>query len=552
MARTPILQSLKRRVADYRRAHAAGVPLHALREGDAAARSRAIVEGISRRTFLAGLGAATAAATLPSLAYARRDQPEIAIVGAGIAGLTCALNLADQGIAATVYEASGRIGGRMFSNRSGFWADGQVSEWCGELIDSGHKTIRHLARRFDLPLDDLLEAQPPGSEDTYYLAGAYYPKATADADFAAMVEALAADLDAAGYPTRFDAYTPQGQALDQMSVYDWIERRVPGGHGSPLGQLLDIAYAIEYGADTTDQSALNLLYLLGYQPEPKGLSIFGESDERFHMRGGNQRLPLAIAKHLGDNSMRLGWRLARISGTSGGRYRLSFEHDANVREVTADVVVLALPFAVLNGIDYAGAGFDARKVQAIQQLGRGRNGKLQLQFNHRVWAQKGPWPGVSNGSSYADTGFQSSWEVTRAQPGTAGIMNFYSGGVGIASMQTAQPFVRTPHPSVLADAQNVLQQAEPVFPGLSAQWNGKATQSLPHLSPFFGASYAYYRVGQYTTFGGYEGALQGGVYFCGEHTSMDFQGFMEGGAAEGKRVAGEIAKRVRGRAVSTG
>ena len=54
----------------------------------------------------------------------RRAPPRIAIVGAGIAGLTAALTLQDKGIAATVYEASPRVGGRMHSDRSGYWDDG--------------------------------------------------------------------------------------------------------------------------------------------------------------------------------------------------------------------------------------------------------------------------------------------------------------------------------------------------------------------------------------------------------------------------------------------
>ena len=52
--------------------------------------------------------------------------------------------------------------------------------------------------------------------------------------------------------------------------------------------------------------------------------------------------------------------------------------------------------------------------------------------------------------------------------------------------------------------------------------------------------YAYYRVGQYTAFGGYEGARQGGVLFAGDHTSQDFQGFMEGAATEGERAARDL------------
>jgi monoamine oxidase len=58
------------------------------------------------------------------------------------------------------------------------------------------------------------------------------------------------------------------------------------------------------------------------------------------------------------------------------------------------------------------------------------------------------------------------------------------------------------------------------------------------------ASYGYYRVGQYTKFASYEKSRQGHVYFCGEHTSIDFQGFMEGGASEGERTGKQIAKGI--------
>jgi monoamine oxidase len=465
-------------------------------------------------------------------------------VGAGIAGLTCALELADRGIDSTVHEASARLGGRMFSNRGGYWQSGQVTEWGGELIDTGHRTVRRLARRFGLALDDLLDAQPSGSADTYRFDGAYYPKVQADADFLAMLDALLADVDAAGYPTTFDSYTAEGFALDHLSVHAWIESRVPGGHGSPLGQLLDTAYAIEYGADSTDQSALNLLYLLGFQPNETELSIFGESDERFHVRGGNQRLPEAIADHLGPSAVRTGRRLVELRRTPGARYRLTFEGGGRTEEETADLVVLAIPFAVLAGVDTSRAGFDDLKRRAIAEQGRGHNGKLQLQFERRGWLGPGPWPGRANGSSYADTGYQASWEATRAQHGVPGILVLYSGGSVTEAMSTTTAFATARDAGVRLDARRGLEQIAPVFPGLD--WNGKATQSLPALSPFFRASYAYYRVGQYTAFGGYEKEPQGGVFFCGEHTSTDFQGFMEGGASEGVRAAREVARALRG------
>ena len=534
MARTPILRSLIQLRRDLDASRLTGIPLDELRDMRAQ-RWR----GFSRRQILGGVAAGAAVLALPRGLRAA-TQPTVAIVGGGIAGLTCALTLRDKGYASTVYEVSGRVGGRMFSNRSGYFAGGQVSEWCGELIDTGHHTVRNLAARFSLPLDDLLGAEPNKSTETYYFNGRYYAKTDADADFHNILGALRADVDGAGYPTLYNSFTPTGFALDQMSIYDWIETRVPGGHGAPLGQLLDTAYNIEYGADTRDQSALNLVYLLGFQPTATRLDIFGASDERFHIRGGNEQLPEAIASNLGPSTVKTGYRLVRLKQTSGSRYVLTFDRAGGTFETTVDFVVLAIPFATLADVDTAQAGFDALKKKAIAQLGRGHNGKLHLQFDTRGWLGSGPWPGIANGSSYSDTGYQASWEVSRAQAGTPGILVQYSGGSVTDAMRSTSAFATASDPRVVQDAERGLAQFAPVYPGLA--WNGKATQSLPHKSPFFNNSYSYWKVGQYTSFSGYEGVAQGGVYFCGEHTSQDFQGFMEGGASTGKATGTALIK----------
>ena len=540
MPRTPLLRSLRCLFRDAHLARAHGLSLEALREVRAAHAADPGGRGISRRAFLATAGLATTAAFIPRLSFSAGD-PTVVIVGAGIAGLTCALELADLGIRSTVYEASGRTGGRMFTN-TGYWSANQTSEWCGELIDTSHTTIRRLARRFDLRLDNLLRAQPNRSDDIYHFFGGYYPKSRADQDFLAVSDRIAADAEAAGFPTTFDSNTAAGQALDRISVYEYIERRIPGGHRSPLGALLDVAYVIEYGADSAEQSALNLIFLLGFQPDRRSLSVFGESDEAFHIRGGNQQLPDLIARHLGSDLVRIGQRLVRLTETADGRYRVTFERASGAREVVADFVVLALPFAVLDQLDLSGAGFDDLKRRAIAEQGRGRNGKLHLQFSRRDWLGSGPWPGVSNGSSYADTGYQVGWEATRAQSGDPGILVFYSGGSAVDAAATNQAFANASNGGVRADAVVAQAQIAQVYPGLS--WNGKATQSLTHGSPYFGASYSFYETGQYTAFGGYERVRQRGVLFCGEHTSVDFQGFMEGAASEGVRAAGQLARLI--------
>jgi monoamine oxidase len=542
MARTPLLRALRALADDHRRAARLGIPPAELR-GLRAEQLR--VGALSRREFLRRAGAAGVAVTAGPAVLARRaaaaTAPRIAIVGGGIAGLNAALTLADAGIASTIYEAATRVGGRMHSDTSGYFANGQVVEYCGELIDTGHTTIRRLARRFGLQKVDLLAAEPDGTTDTYWFLGAQYPVDQADADFAPVHKTLDAQVNATGYPTTYSSSTAAGRKFDAMSVYDWIDAYVPGGHRSRLGRLLDAAYNIEYGAETKDQAALNLMYLLGFQPTAKSFEIYGESDERFHLDGGNERLPQAIAAALPAGSIKLGWAMQSIRASSDGSVSMSFTTPGRTQTVAADHVILSLPFAVLRTLDYAGAGFDKLKKTAITQLGAGRNAKLQLQFTSRYWNAKG-----SNGNVYTDLGLQNAWDVTRGQSGTTGILVDYSGGNVAGGYTPSTPYSNAAtNPAIVPYAKQFLGYLETVFPGISAQWNGKALLSTPFRDPNLNLAYSYWRVGQYTAFSGYEGVPQGNIHFAGEHCSQDFQGFMEGGASEGARAAAEVLAAVK-------
>lgn len=538
------MRALQQMAAEHAEAERRGVDLEQVREERLAA-GRRQHDRLTRREFLTGTAALGAAVMfggrLAFPALARAAGARIAIVGGGIAGLTAALTLADKGVPSTVYESSAtRVGGRMFTDRSGDWADGQITEWGGELIDTGHKTVQFLAQRFKLKLVDLVGAEPNGSEPTYFFFGSYYPKAQADRDFRAVHQAISRDTWAASYPTTFDINTPEGIVLDNTSVYDWIETRVPGRHGSPLGQLLDVAYDIEFGAPTSDQSSLNLIYLLGYNASPGNFALFGGSDERYHILTGNQSLTEAIRDALPSGSVQPGWRMRSIA-QSGGAYALVFDTPVGRRTVTADHVILAFHFGVLRTLDYRRAGFDARKVKSIEELGLGHNGKLNVQFTDRLWNTDGRWPAISNGESYSDTGYQNTWDVTRGQGGAHGILVDYTGGAVTDSIAASGPYTRASEsPQVTAAAQTFLEQLEPVYPGIRSRWNGSASLSLPHLDPNYNCSYSYWRVGQYHTIGGYEGVRQGNVHFAGEHTSVDFQGWMEGGAITGVRAANEV------------
>ena len=516
MARTPLMQSVENAVAKV------------ATEQDDVGRS-------TRRDLLKTAGAASIGLTVLGrlTPEARAAAPKIVIVGAGLAGLTCAYRLQQAGYVADVYEASTRIGGRCWTGRAGAsdnpFVQGQWYEHGGELIDQGHTRVRALAKEVGLTLDNLLAAEANGTGTLGWFDGRPYTYAEMTDDIKVIWQQLHKDVSAASYPTLFDSYTQRGFELDHMSITDWIKQFVPGGTSSRLGRLLDVAYNIEYGAEARVQSALNMLYLLAYSGQGQ-LRIFGPSNEKYHVRGGNDQIAYGVAGRL-SGQVKTGQELVAIKQTPAGRYELTFQNGLGPTTVTADKAVLALPFSILRSVNFSKAGFEPLKVTAIRELGMGTNAKLHLQFTKRHWVGLG-----SNGETYADTGYQNTWEVTRAQPGTAGILVDYTGGNVGAGFGTGTTTER---------ATQFLAQIEPVLPGITNQWNGKAVRDFWTDYPWTKGSYSYWKVGQYTKFSGMERKQQGNCHFCGEHTSIDFQGYLNGAVETGERVVSEIVADLR-------
>jgi monoamine oxidase len=517
MARTPLLSGVERAAARAAADHAGGA-------ADA---------GTTRRVFLGRTGALAATAmaggwAAGAPARAASQQPRIAVVGAGLAGLVATYRLQQAGLQPQLFEAADRAGGRCWTIRGAF-ADGQIAEHGGELIDTGHTEMKHLVQELGFGLDNLLQDEQNGTEPITYFDGAPYTWDDATIDLKAIWQQIHSDVSAASYPTTYHVSTPRGRELDAMSIAEWLARYVPGGSSSRLAQLLDVAYNIEYGAECTDQSALNMLYLLGYSGQGN-LRIFGPSNEKFHVRGGNDQVASALVSKVGS-ALQLGSQLVGIARNADGTHTLQVKRGSTTAPVVADRTILALPFSLLREVDFSGAGFGREKTWAINELGMGTNSKLHVGFARRHWRTLG-----FTGDSYSDTGYQSTWEVTRAQPGTSGILVDYSGGRIGRTFGSSSPQDL---------AKRFLKQIEPVMPGLSAAWDGRATvDSWPDYRWTKG-SYSYWKVGQYTRFSGAESEASGSCHFAGEHTSQDFQGYLNGAVESGERAAAEVVAALK-------
>ena len=540
MPRSPLFHLVSRSLRLARLSLRTGVPADELverrREG-AAGGGTGLLDAagrpISRRRFVAVSAGAAAVATLdgclPSAPAGEPPAPDaggrpVVIVGAGIAGLTAAWRLRQAGVPVRLFEAQERIGGRMFSLRGAF-PEGQVIELGGELIDTGHARIRALAAELGLELDDLSTDDPALAQEVWWFGGRRRTDAEVVEAFRPIAAAIERDLATLENDGDVTHEQPSGgEALDRMSIAEWLDARGVSGW---VRTLLEVGYTTEFGLEPEEQSALNLLTMIGTDVDD--FAIFGESDERFHVRGGNDRITSALGARVGG-AIEPGHVLESVAARADGAYVCSFARGATTVSVVADQVLLALPFTLLRDVRLD-VELPPAKRQAIAELGYGTNAKLMVAFDERLWRTRHG----SNGSSLAELPYQLTWETTRLQPGRAGALTNFTGGRHGERLGDGTPAEQA---AAFVDA------LEAVYPGARAARAGMPEARFHWPShPWTRGSYASYRPGQWTAFRGVEGAAVDDLYFAGEHCSLEAQGFMEGGCETGERAAAEILAR---------
>jgi len=480
-----------------------------------------------RRRFLRTAVAAAAGASVTPLVKATARGPhsaKVVIIGAGTAGLVCAYRLQQHGIAPRVIEASTRAGGRMFSLRN-FFPDNQLTELGGEYIDSGHVTMRRLVKELGLTLNDLGAEKNPAGEHTYFFDNRLVPVNAAFIDmFRPVAKAIVKDLKLMKVRHEISYDTPHAREIDGLNIPEWFEKRSISGLAT---SVLRAAYVGEYGLEIDQQSALNLLLTMGDETPPDEFRIFGPSDERFHIAEGNDSVPARLAERL-ERTVEFGTRLEAIMSDGRG-FTLALRSDNGTAEMKADILVLALPFTILRQLDVRVKLPDAKR-KAIEELGYGTNAKLIAGFSRKVWEDT-----HSTGYTFTDLEFQCCWETSRGQPGTHAILtNFAGGNLGL-HLDDGELQDRTAR---------FVSQAERIYPGVLDAFTKKAVRQHWPTSPFVLGSYTCYKPGQYSTLADAVATPVGNLFFAGEHTSAEFNGYMEGAAESGERAAKEVLAKI--------
>jgi len=452
----------------------------------------------------------------------RSEGPRVVVVGAGLAGLTAARALKRAGVAVLLYEGSDRVGGRCHSV-VGQLGPGLVTELGGEFIDGKHADMLALAREFDLPLLDTLAPSEDGLAETYHFGGQHYSEAQVIDAFQPLAARMRADLATLSPEITAAGHSPADVRLDRLSIAEYLDRIDATGW---IRDLLEIGYLTEFGAEVAEQSCINLLTLVALDTED-GFSIFGESDERYKIRGGNQQIAQGLAAELGDR-IRFEHRLAAVRERGTG-FSLTFETDGGTRSVDADCVVLAIPFTVLRSIELP-ATLPPPKRNAIDTLGYGTNEKLIVGLRSPVWRDHG-----RDGGMYSDQPFQTGWDSGRLQ-GRGGAYTFFLGGTVGADLTTGDQ---------AATAARYVEAADPLFPGMRQAYSGQWVATDWRVNPLSRGSYSFYKPGQWTSVAGWQGTPVGNLYFAGEHCSVEFQGYMNGAVETGRKAAEAIIAKLR-------
>ncbi|MGB6923927.1 MAG: NAD(P)/FAD-dependent oxidoreductase [Methyloceanibacter sp.] len=519
MSRTPLFAAVRKALALASRNSTVVGP-----------RSSALTRRRLLRLSAAAAGATALSPVVNWSGYAKDQPPSIAIVGGGVAGLTAAYRLQATGAKPVLFEASNRWGGRMFTQYDFY--QGMFCELGGEFVDTNHEDLQMLAKELGVELQEL--AAEGDGEDLYFFNGVFHtPTDMLDPEkqtgaFVPIAKQVAEDADKL-YDDE-ENWTEHARKLDNVSLKDYLEQ-FRGKVDDWAIDLVDVAYNIEFGLETKDQSSLNMVDFIATDlSEP--FEMFGESDEVYRIKGGSSELIKALLAALENKiEMKQGYALTELDHKDG-KIVMGFDAPGGAASESYDAVILALPFTKLRqvkGLD--GLELSPEKLKCIHELGYGTNAKILQGTTSRVWrTPESGLPAPSNGSFYSDLGFQDLWDSSRAQPGEAGIITNYLGHKpGATDAKSALDAFRADLPKMSP------KMAEVIDPNAVVSW-------FWAVYPFTLGSYASAKPGQYTTMldVASEPGLDGRLQFAGEHTSSDFLGYMNGGVESGNRASAAL------------
>jgi monoamine oxidase len=452
----------------------------------------------------------------------------IAVIGGGLAGLCAAYELQSLGYNVNVYEARGRVSGRVHSLNN--FVSGKTVEGGGELIGSNHPLWNSYARHFGLEFSDALDyGNSPIRLDGKTLSFEESKKLNH------AVRGLSKELDklAELIVDPFEPWTNRDAArLDRESLQSWIDKaKGEAEYKKAFREQLET----DNGVEARHQSLLGVLAMI----KGGGIDRYWSDTEVYRCRGGNQQLAENFRARLNDKKggtvvlnaeVKVVWREGKeifLQVRRPGKRKGKKPGSKKVETMGPfDDLILAVPPSVWHLITFK----DFKLARQLKKAPRmGANIKYLMEFQHRFWEDFSSSPNLTE-----DGPVDLTWETTEAEKDPGYAMVVFSGAKDAREL------------SNLGDKRvkkRCLDSMKAPYPGIGKEIRKGKFMNWPK-KPWTMASYYFPRPGEVTRWGPFwHAGYDGWLHFAGEHTCYAFVGYMEGALASGFRLARRIAVR---------
>ena len=447
----------------------------------------------------------------------------VLIAGAGLAGLTAARELTKKGAAVTVIDARDRVGGRVLTVRHPF-LHGEHAEAGADLIDASQTEICKLIAAVGLRTARIL----PGGFTAIREIGTQR-RVGGKRNWKQLEKRLEPEVRAFCVgEQRWDGAI--AETLGRRSVAQWLDRiRAPKA-------LKEVAIGLRgfFLADPDELSLLSLVEQFAEDGVPGG-------EKMFRIIGGNDRLPIAMARALGSR-VQLRTALRRVIQARDGITAV-LESNGRLADARFDYLICATPATTTREVVFEPALPDLQR-QAVLRLKYGAATKTALQFDHAPWRKRGQprafgsalsigavWDGNEPASAASRRpALRGGRRRTVRRGSRGGILTLLAGG---GASDATQEMLAAEGPARLIREMSWIDFGNAKL----VAWH---TVTWEH-EPWSRGGYAFFDT-EFPTSLRYELARPfDRVFFAGEHTSLRWQGYMNGAVETGLRAAEEVS-----------